>query len=426
MVLGKEIHDFAKNLWGFNRSLTGDGNRKTLNLIKNKLSNLNIVEVPSGTKVFDWTVPLEWKVKNAWIICPDGKKICNFNDNNLHLVGYSYSINKKVSKKQLFKNLHSLKNKPNAIPYVTSYYNKNWGFCISENQRKLLKEGMYEIFIDTEHFHGSLTYGELLIKGRSQKEIFLSTYICHPSMANNELSGPCVTTYLASWLLKNKKLRYSYRIIFIPETIGSIVYISKNLKILKDKIIAGYNVTCVGDEKSFSFLPSRLGNTISDKMGIHILKHLDKNYIKYGWAERGSDERQYCAPGVDLPIASIMRSKYGTYDEYHTSLDDLISVVTPEGLDGGFKAIQLALEGLEQNFYPETQIICEPQLGKRNLYPNLSSRPGIPSLMLNILSWSDGQNSLLDIAEKCNEPIWKLYPIIKILVKEKILKPIDF
>ena len=254
-MIGNDIYKFAKKLWPINRSLTGKGVRETLDEIKKILPDLVINEVPSGTKVFDWTVPKEWHINEAWIKTPSGKKICDFHKNNLHIVGYSKPIHKKMSLQDLQKNLFSIEAKANAIPYITSYYKENWGFCISQSDRDNLEKGEYEVFIDSKLFEGNLSYGELLIEGEIKSEIFLSTYICHPSMANNELSGPCVTTFLAKWISSLKKRKYSYRIIFIPETIGSVTYLSKNFKEMKKNIIAGFNVTCIGDDRKYSFLP---------------------------------------------------------------------------------------------------------------------------------------------------------------------------
>ena len=255
---------------------------------------------------------------------------------------------------------------------MTSYYKERWGFCLSQDQFNKLKKGTYKVVVDTTLFDGELNYGELLIKGKSNKEIFLSTYICHPSMANNELSGPTVVTFLAKWLQEINKTDFSYRIIFIPETIGSITYLSKNYKDMKKKIFAGFNVSCVGDDRAYSYLPSRNGKTLSDMIAKHVLKWIDPNFVEYSWLDRGSDERQYCAPGIDLPIASILRTKYGIYPEYHTSLDNLENVVTPKGLDGGYWAIRKAIEAIEKNKKYKTTILCEPQMSKRDLYPTLS------------------------------------------------------
>lgn len=426
-MIGVEIHEFAKKLWPINRSLTGDGVRQTLKLIQNEVPELNIFEVSSGTPVFDWVIPKEWRIEDAYIITPSGKKICDFKKNNLHLVGYSIPISLKLNLTELKKHLYTIQSQPNAIPYITSYYQERWGFCLTHDEKMSLEEGEYEVYIDSQLFNGHLTYGEILIKGESSKEIFISTYVCHPSMANNELSGPCVTTFLAKKIKDINGLKYSYRIVFIPETIGSITYLSKNIEYLKNSVIAGFNVSCVGDDRDYSYLPSRKGNTLSDKVAKHILKHIAPDFKVYNWGNRGSDERQYCAPGVDLPVASIMRTKYGMYDEYHTSLDDLTHVVTPEGLDGGFNALWKAIEALENNSFPKSTVLCEPQLGKRGLYPTLSTKGSDAQVktMMNLITWSDGSRSLIDIAELCDVPIWDLYPIVQKLVDHGLLNLLE-
>ena len=413
-MIGNEIYQFAKELWPINRSITGKGLRETLQKVSKHLSKLEIKSVPSGTKVFDWTVPKEWEVKEAYIITPSGMKICDFSKNNLHLVGYSIPYEGEVSFEELKAHLHTLPDQPDAIPYVTSYYEERWGFCISQKKFDTLEDGTYKVVIRSSLFDGQLNYGELLIKGKSDKEIFLSTYICHPSMANNELSGPSVVTFLTKWLQETADTHYSYRIIFIPETIGSITYLSQNYKEMKNKIFAGFNVTCVGDNRAYSYLPSRNGKTITDLVAKHILKWIDPNFIEYSWLDRGSDERQYCAPGIDLPIVSIMRTKYAEYAEYHTSLDDLETVVTPKGLDGGYWVIRKAIEALEKNKIYKVNVLCEPQMGRRGLYSTLSTKEENQEvkLMMNFLSLSDGQTSLLKIAESLNVPMWELYELV--------------
>jgi aminopeptidase-like protein len=251
-------------------------------------------------------------------------------------------------------------------------------------------------------------------------------------MANNELSGPCVAAFLARWLTMRGSNRYTYRVVFVPETIGSITYLSRHRDHLRDKVIAGFNISCVGDDRSYSFLPSRAGDTLSDRVARHVLQHTCVDYCSYPWTERGSDERQYCAPGIDLPIASIMRTKYGCYPEYHTSLDDLQHVVTPAGLAGGFTALQRAIDAIEHQCHPQAQVFCEPQLGKRGLYPTLSSRGSAAEVrvMMNLLSYADGRHSLIDIAELCEVPVWELYPILERLTDHKLLSsthvPADF
>ena len=422
-MIGDEIHKFARELWPINRSLTGDGVRETLQRISKHLPALEIKSVPSGTKVFDWTVPKEWHVKKAYIITPSGEKICDFSKNNLHLVGYSIPFEGEISFDELKKHLYTLPDQPNAIPYITSYYEERWGFCLSQEQFDTLENGSYKIVIKSTLFDGELNYGELLIKGKSDKEIFLSTYICHPSMANNELSGPTIVTFLAKWLLEINETDFSYRIIFIPETIGSITYLSKNYKDMKNKIFAGFNVSCVGDDRAYSYLPSRNGKTLSDMIAKHVLKWIDPNFIKYSWFDCGSDERQYCAPGIDLPIASILRTKYGRYPEYHTSLDNLENVVTPKGLDGGYWAIRKAIEAIERNKKYKITVLCEPQMGKRGLYPTLSTKGTNKEvlLMMNFISFCDGQTSLLEIAESLNLPIWELYELVDKLESHSLI-----
>lgn len=412
-MIGNEIHKFAQKLWPLNRSLTGQGVRDTLAEIKGILPTLEVHSVPSGTSVFDWVVPKEWKVNDAYIVTPSGEKICRFLDNNLHLLGYSIPFKGKLSLTELKEHLYTLPDQPNAIPYITSYYKERWGFCLKHEQFEKLEQGEYEVFIDSELFDGELNYGELLLKGKSEKEIFLSTYICHPSMANNELSGPSVVTFLAKWLLEKEKPQYSYRIIFIPETIGSITYLSFNHELMKKNVFAGFNVSCVGDERAYSYVPSRDGNTVSDGIAKHVLKHTDSKYKTYTWLDRGSDERQYCAPGIDLPIASIIRTKYGQYPEYHTSLDDLENVVTPKGLDGGYWALRRALEALERNKTYLVSVLGEPQMGKRGLYPTLSTKKSGEQvrLMMDFISLCDGRTPLLEIADRLNVAIWDLYEI---------------
>lgn len=423
-MIGQEIYNFAQKLWPINRSITGKGVRETLNLIKVHLPRLNIESVPSGTAVFDWIIPKEWSANDAFIVTPSGEKICNFKSNNLHLLGYSISFEGKISLNELKEHLYTLPDQPDAIPYITSYYKERWGFCLSQNQYDQLEEGEYYVKVDTKHFDGVLNYGELIIPGKSSQEIFLSTYICHPSMANNELSGPTVVTYLAKWLLELQQLDYTYRIVFIPETIGSITYLSLNHDYMKKNIIAGFNVSCVGDGGAYSYLPSRNGKTLSDSIAKHVLKHTDSNFKSYSWLDRGSDERQYCAPGIDLPIASIMRTKYHQYPEYHTSLDDLENVVSPKGLDGGYWALRRAIEAVEKNKRYRVTVFCEPQMGKRGLYPTLSTKKSGKQvrLMMDLMSLCDGKSFLLEVAECLNTPIWELYELIETLVSHKLLE----
>ena len=424
-MIGEQIHHFAKRLWPLNRSLTGKGVRQTLRLVQEHLPELEIQSIPSGTQVFDWVIPKEWHVNEAYILTPNRKRLCDFDANNLHLMGYSVPFHGKMPLEELQKYLYSLPEQPDAIPYITSYYKERWGFCISHQERLQLIEGEYEIVVDTELFDGVLNYGELVIDGDREDEIFLSTYVCHPSMANNELSGPSVVTYLAKWISNLPNRNHTFRIVFVPETIGSIAYLSRNYSEMKKKIVAGFNVSCVGDDRAYSFLPSRHGNTISDAVAMHILKWTDSNYVRYQWIDRGSDERQYCAPGIDLPIASIMRTKYGAYPEYHTSLDNLSNVVTPHGLEGGYTALKRALEVLEKNEKLQVNVLCEPQMGRRGLYPTLSTKNSSEHVrvMMDLLSYCDSKHSVLDIAEIIDVPCWELFELIDMLKENELLSP---
>jgi len=420
--VGLKMHGWASALFPLARSLTGPGIRETLRYLKDLLPALEIQSIASGTSVFDWTVPDEWTIRSAYIKDEEGQKIVDFATNNLHVVGYSEPVDQWLDLEVLDEHLYSLPHQPSAIPYVTSYYQRRWGFCLSHNKREQLKPGRYRAVIDSELKPGVLNYGELLIPGKSNEEVFLSTYVCHPSMANNELSGPVVTTAIAQWIQTLPERRYSYRIVFIPETIGSLVYLSRHLDHLKQHVIAGFNVTCIGDERAYSYLPSRAGDTLSDQAAKHVLRHIDPQFVSYSWLDRGSDERQYCAPGVDLPIATIMRSKYGEYPEYHTSLDDL-NLVTPAGLKGGYMALKLALEVIEQNILPNITVLGEPQLGKRGLYPNISRNRlgGGTQALMNLLTYCDGKRTLLEIADLIGQPMWDLVPFVEQLKEYGLL-----
>lgn len=399
--LGDEMHDLASQLWPINRSLTGQGFRDSLKILSQKIPELDVFEVPSGTPVFDWIVPKEWIIREAYIVTPNGEKICDFSVNNLHIIHYSTAIDSEFELQELLPHLHSLPKQPDAIPYLTSYYHETWGFCISETEKQKLLPGTYRVYIDASHIDGFLTYGELIVPGKSKKEVLFSTYLCHPSMANNELSGPVVTTYLAKFVESLANRKFTYRFVFLPETIGSLTYLDKNLAHMKENIVAGYTVTCIGDDRTFSFLPSRSGNTLSDSLARKALKMLELQYKTYGWTHRGSDERQYCSPGIDLPISSIMRTKYGEYPEYHTSLDNLSDVVTPKGLYGGYLVLKKCIEIIESEIIPIVKILGEPHLSKHSLYPTLSTKDQKEFVrkVIDFLTWSDGSNLLTDIAD---------------------------
>jgi aminopeptidase-like protein len=395
------MHQWAADLFPIARSLTGPGVRQTLAYLQKLVPELTVQSVPSGTKVFDWTVPPEWTISDAFIANEGGERIVDFRKSNLHVVGYSQPIEGWFSREELDKHLFSLPEMPTAIPYVTSYYAPRWGFCVSHEQRQQLSDARYFIKIDSQlNPQGVLNYGEIVLQGESPSEVLLSTYVCHPSLANNELSGPVVTTALARWLSKLDKRQHTYRIVYIPETIGSITYLSRHLEHLKRHVVAGFVLTCVGDERAYSFLPSRPGNTLADRAARQAFRDLGITPVTYSFLERGSDERQYCSPGVDLPVCSIMRTKYGIYPEYHTSLDDL-TLITSRGLEGALNVYKRTLELLEANRTYVAVTPCEPQLGRRGLYPTTSTKTSGEQVrtMMNLLAYSDGKSDLLMLAE---------------------------
>ncbi|PZT48516.1 aminopeptidase [Helicobacter valdiviensis] len=429
--MGYQLYCFAKTIFKIPRSLSGDGNRQTLKEIDKILNHkLEIHEVASGTKAYDWTIPKEWNVKDAYILTPNGEKICDFKENNLHLVGYSTPQNLELDFNELKTHLYSLENQENAIPYITSYYKEYWGFCLQDSLKKELEhkyknsKEKFEIVIDSTLENGFLSYGEILIKGKSEKEIILSTYICHPQMANNETSGICIATYLAKYLLE-KTCYYTYRILFLPETIGAIYYLSTHLKQMQQNCIAGFVLTCLGDNNQYSFVTSQNGNNLADRCTRHILKNYYKDYKEYSYLERGSDERQYCAPGVDLPFCTLSRTKFGEYEEYHTSLDNL-DFISKEGLEGGFNFVKKILETLEINKIYQNKILCEPQLGKYGLYPTLSTKESIKKIkdMRNLLMYCDGKRDLLEIAEICGFSLLEMKDSLKKFIELGLIEEV--
>jgi aminopeptidase-like protein len=422
---GVQMYRLAERLFPICRSLTRNGVRETFSILK-EIIPIRTHEVPSGTKAFDWEVPPEWNINDACIKNSRGERIVDFNDSNLHVVGYSTPFEGTLSREELDKPLHSLPDQPDLIPYITSYYSRYWGFCLPHKQRQSLPEDTYEVRIDSTLEAGSLTYGDLLIKGSSNEEILISTYVCHPSMANNELSGPVIATYLAKQLIETTNLRYSYRFVFVPETIGSIVYLSRHLDEMRKKVVAGYVITCAGDDGPFSYLYSPGGPQLVDRVTMHVLENSDVQIKTYDFLERGSDERQYCSPGVDLPVGSLMRSKYGEYPQYHTSGDDL-SFISAEGLAGTLQMYRRCLEALERNAIYRTTVPCEPQLGKRGLYPSLSTKESglIVRTMMNLLAFCNGEHDLIGIAERIGAPVWELFPIVEKMSQHDLLERIQ-
>ena len=427
-MVGKTMYELMKELFPIFRSITGEGVRETLKILKREVPELEIKAFRSGEKCFDWTVPKEWKIEEAYLLDEaTGERIIDIKNNNLHVVNYSVGIEKSLTFEELEKHLHYRKDLPQAIPYVTSYYAPYWGFCLSYNQyRNLKKDRIYKAVIKAKHFDGVMNYGEIILKGEIEKEILFSTYICHPSLANDNLSGPVLAIFLAKWLKNLKKRKYTYRFVFIPETIGSICYLSRNLEILKRNVIAGFVLTCVGDEGDFSYLPSRYGNTLADKVALNLLNYdplVKGKFKKYSFLDRGSDERQYCSPGIDLPVCLVMKSKFGEYKEYHTSLDNL-NFVSPKGLGESFEFYKRVIEVLENNAYYRTTVLCEPQMSRRGLYHKIShlGRKGFTKLLMDILAYADGRNDLIDIANILKISAHSLLEPIQILQAHNLIE----
>jgi aminopeptidase-like protein len=406
MSLAKEIESYFDHLWPILRSITGEGVRQTHDVLS-ELIRLERTEIPSGTQVFDWTIPKEWKVNEAYILDPNGKRVLDVKENNLHLLNYSIPFRGVLSRTELDKNLYSLPDKPTAIPYITSYYSPRWGFCLSQQQRDALPDGDYQVVVDTKLFDGSLTLSEAILPGETKDEVLISTYTCHPSLASNELSGPLVAAFLYKELAKLESRRLTYRFIFLPETIGAITYLHLRGEYLKQHLIAGYVITCIGDTGDFTYKRSRQSNLIStlalvDRAAEHVLKHSKKSHKILDFSPLGSDERQYCSPGFNLPVGSLMRSMYGTYPEYHTSLDNksLISFEAMAEAVGMYLSVMKVLElnRTYKNLFPHG----EPQLGKRGLYETLGRNtiPELSSAVFWLLNYADGEHDLLWIAEK--------------------------
>ena len=422
----KILKYYFQRLYKIPRSILGKGFRESLNIL-GEIVDLNIINVLSGRKVLDWKVPQEWVIDDAYIITPNGKKIADFKKNNLHVLNYSIPINKIVNLKELKKNIFTLPSLPNAIPYVTSYYKKNWGFCLTYNEFKKLKPGKYKVVIKSKHLNGRLVYSNSLIQGKSKKEILFWTYLCHPQMANNELSGPLVWSVLYKILKDTGPHKYSYRFIIGPENIGSAAFLHKSKSKLKN-IVAGYIVNCLGYGKIFTLKKSRIGNTLSDKAAINVIVNEKKKKI-IDFFPDGSDERQFCSPGFNLPISLIMRKMYGDYKEYHTSLDNekLISYKTL--MESIQKYVDLILT-LERNFTPIAKIkYGTPQLSRRpiNLYSdimqfNIKKKDEKTRFILEVLNLSEGKMDLIDIANLKNFKLIDYLDTIDKLLKSNLIK----
>ena len=428
---GQEMYDFVCKIYPYCRSLTGEGVRQTLKDLRKFISQgggseLKIFEVPSGTKSFDWTVPREWRIRQAYIEDESGNHIIDMKDNNLHVLGYSTPVDKWVNLDELKEHIYTQPDQPDFIPYVTSYYKERFGFCMSENMKNSLPEGKYHMYIDSELFDGVLNYAEILIPGETDEEVFFSTYFCHPSMANNECSGPALSGELVKYVMSLPQRRYTYRFVYVPETIGSITYLSQgdHLSKLQKSMVAGFNLSCVGDNRDYSIVESRHADTLADRVLKNILHyHTDNKYSTYSFLKRGSDERQYNAPGVDLPVVGFCRSKFGEYPEYHTSADDL-SLVSPEGLQGAYDVMTQVIDALEMNQSYQVQFLCEPQLGKRGLYPTTSQKGSYDKVIAirDFIAYADGKTDLIGISDKILVPIGELIKVVKKLKVNNVIK----
>jgi len=420
--VGKEMYELIQGLYPICRSITGDGVRQTLNILKRDIP-LKVHKVPSDTKVFDWSIPKEWNIRDAYVKDSKGNKIIDFRKSNLHVLNYSIPVQKKVSLEELKEHLFTIPEHPEWIPYRTSYYAENWGFCLTHKQYLGLPDDEYEVVIDSTLENGFLTYGEYFIKGEKPDEILLSSHICHPSLCNDNLSGIALTTFLAK-KLSNIPLRYSYRFLFIPGTIGSIAWLSINQHSCF-KIKHGLVVSCVGDSGKFMYKKSRQGGAEIDRACINILRNSQKDFEVNNFFPYGYDERQYCSPGFNLPIGCLSRSTHGRYPEYHSSADNF-DIVHANFLAESFEVYLSVIDLLEQNkIYINTNPFCEPQLGKRGLYDKIGARSDSKEkqlAMLWVLNLSDGNHSLLDISDKSGLDFKLIKDIAELLLKHNLLK----
>jgi aminopeptidase-like protein len=419
-----QINSYLQRLWPICRSLTGNGVRESLHIL-NEIVPLDIHEVPSGSEVFDWTVPNEWNIRSAQLINPKGEVIADLAVNNLHVVNYSIPMQGEFTYDELQGHIYTLEEQPDVIPYITSYYKRHWGFCLSYNKWiQQPREGLYRVHIDSTLEPGHLTYGECVLKGETDEEILISTYVCHPSMANNELSGPIVAAGIYSLLAQWPSRKYTYRFLFAPETIGVIAFLQKEGMRLKEKMVAGYVATTCGDRGNLTYKLSKRGDTLADRAATHVLHFSGKPHRVIPFTVGGSDERQYCSPGFNLPVGSIMRTPYQQYKEYHTSGDDL-DFVSAESLEDTIHTYVEVMRAIEMNekYYCEVQY-GEPQMGKRGLYP-ASNAPNVDRhyihRLMHLLSFADGEMDLLEIAARRNESILLYEPIVQACLQAGVI-----
>ncbi len=413
------------DLYPICRSITGDGFRESLRILGREIP-LEMREVPTGTRVFDWTVPKEWNIRDAYVKDAKGRRVIDFQRSNLHVVNYSVPINRKMSLGELKEHLFSLPDHPDWIPYRTSYYKETWGFCVSHRTLQALEDDEYEVCIDSSLEDGHLTYGEYYLKGRVDDEVLISCHCCHPSLCNDNLSGMALATFLAKFLGR-LSTRYSYRFLFIPGTIGSITWLSLNESEVS-KIKHGLVVACVGDAGKSTYKKSRRGDAEIDRAVAHVLQHSGQDYEIQEFSPYGYDERQYCSPGFNLPVGSLTRTPHGRYPEYHTSADDL-NFVQPAYLADSFSKYLAVINVLENNGrFLNTNPKCEPQLGKRGLYSTFGGRKDTDLYelaLLWVLNLSDGQSTLLDIAERSGLAFSAIRDAANALVQHDLLVEIQ-
>jgi aminopeptidase-like protein len=418
--LGEDLHQFARELYPICRSITGEGFRKTLGMIQQRIP-LQTTEVPTGTEVFDWTVPKEWNIRDAFIKSSDGKRVVDFQQCNLHVMNYSGPVHATLPLDELKPHLFTIPDRPEWIPYRTSYYKEDWGFCLSHYQMLALKDGEYEVCIDSTLQNGNLTLGECYLPGRTTDEVLISCHACHPSLANDNLSGITVATFLAEFLA-SRDLRYSYRFLFIPGTIGAITWLAQN-QAAAQRIRHGLVLTCIGDKGKFHYKKSRRGNAEIDRAMVHVLTQQTDSPEFLEFSPYGYDERQYCSPGFNLPVGCLMRSVWGTFPEYHTSADNL-DFIHASQLVESLRVCAAVFDVLENNRTHRNQApYCEPQLGRRGLYRPTGG--GTIEEELNARLWvlnlSDGEHSLLDIAERSHIAFQKILDAAELLSQNGLL-----
>jgi aminopeptidase-like protein len=401
------------------RSITGDGVRQTLRLLQERIP-IEMQEVPSGTQVFDWTVPREWNIRDAYVKDAQGQKVIDFQQCNLHVVNYSVPVHRKMPLSDLRNHLHSMVDHPNWIPYKTTYYKENWGFCLSQKTLDQLTDGDYEVFIDSELKAGHLTFGELVLPGQSSDEVLLSCHICHPSLCNDNLSGVAIATLLAEHLMTVPR-RYTYRFLFIPGTIGAIAWLARNSETV-DRIRHGLVLTGLGDPGPMTYKKSRIGDAPIDRSVVQMLRHSGLPHSILEFSPYGYDERQYCSPGFNLPVGRLSRTPFGEYPEYHSSADNL-DFVQPSVLGESFGLLWETVQILENDrTYLNLSPYGEPQLGKRGLYESI---PSDAMALLWVLNLSDGSQSLLDIAERSGLSFSSVLSAKDVLVRNELLQEME-